>query len=221
MKNILFIAPPAAGKGTQASLLSKKYGIPHISTGSLLRRELSLKSVLGNQIQECIEQGRLVEDSIILQLIEKRISMPDCRNGYILDGFPRTVFQAEVYDSILEKMGKQIDAVILLELSMEDASKRVLGRATCSNCGSIYNTMIESTMPKCDGVCDDCGGMLESRVDDTLETFTIRYQTYVIETKPLIDFYKKKGIVYSIDSNDAPMIIFEKIEKIVMNHDSY
>lgn len=219
MKNILFIAPPAAGKGTQSNMFSRKYGVPHISTGDLLRKEISMNTDLGSRIQECMEQGHLVDDVIMLQLIAKRISMFDCKKGYILDGFPRTTKQAEAYDSILERLGTKLDVVILLDLSFEEASKRILGRLTCRECGSVYNTMMMSARPKVNGICDHCGGLLQERMDDTIETFKIRYDTYLKETKPLIEFYQKKGILYCVDSNNTPSAVFNEVEKIVIGND--
>lgn len=193
MKSIIFIAPPAAGKGTQSKLVSEKYNIPHISTGDLLRNVINDDSDLSRQIKALMEKGSLVGDDIILNLLENRLKQDDCMNGYILDGFPRNTNQAVEYENLLEKLNKDLGLVILLDLDKEIAKSRIVGRLSCKKCGSVYNEMIDAMQPKKTGFCDKCDLELSKRSDDNLETFEERYNTYLKETQPLIDYYEKKG----------------------------
>ena len=215
MKSIILLAAPAAGKGTQASLLKEKYNIPHISTGDLLRLELKSGSSLSNQLKEIMESGKLVNDEIILDLINKRINNDDCVNGYILDGFPRNINQAIKFDELLNKTSKKIDYVFLLDVDYETALNRSLGRISCQKCNLVYNDRIKDSMPKISNICDVCGEALIKRIDDNEETFKKRYDTYLNETKPLIDYYEKKGILYHIDSSINKDITSNEIIKIL------
>lgn len=215
MQSIIFIAPPAAGKGTQAKLVSQKYGIPHISTGDLLRETINSDSEQSKKIKAIILKGGLVDDAIILELIENRITSSDCNQGYILDGFPRNVNQAKLYDKLLEKLNKPLGLIILLELNKEIAKNRIVGRLSCKKCGSVYNEFLEETQPKKAGICDKCQTALSKRSDDNQETFEERYNTYLKETQPLIDYYEKTNKLYRINSGISKEYTFEKIESIL------
>ncbi len=214
MESIIFIAPPAAGKGTQSKLLCDAYHIPHISTGDLLRDASKTENERGKFIKEQMEQGALVSDDIILELIEERLKETDCDNGYILDGFPRNIEQAIAYEKILEKLNKTLGIVILLEVDKELACKRITGRLNCPKCGSVYNEIIEESKPKETGICDRCGGELIKRNDDNSDTFSTRYDTYLEKTGPLVEYYQNKNILFRVESNDIEET-FQKIQNIL------
>ena len=217
MKNIIFIAPPAAGKGTQSKLISTEYNIPHISTGDLLRDEIKSGSEIGKQLQACIDQGALVSDDIIIILLRTRISKVDCNNGYILDGFPRNVAQAKIYKDLLNELRKDEGIVIYMDIDRDLALSRTVNRKICSSCGMSYNTAVLELAPKIDGICDKCGHTLRSRTDDNEATFINRYDTYLKETSPLIEYYESKGILrrIKIQANDSAQDIFNVIKTII------
>ena len=220
MKNIIFISPPAAGKGTQSQMVSAKYKIPHISTGSILRNEIKEMSEIGIKIKEEMVSGTLIDDSIIVELLIKRIGNKDCEKGYILDGFPRTLDQAFLYDEILNKTNKKIDYIFYLNLDKEEAYKRVVGRLTCNDCQTVYNDMFENTKPKISDICDKCKGLLVRRKDDSVDAFEKRYQTYLEQTKPLIEYYRHKNNFHEINSGVSKEYTFEQITNIIDNGDS-
>ena len=215
MKSIIFIAPPAAGKGTQSSMVAKKYNIPHISTGDLLREAAKEKSERGEYIYNQMQTGGLVRDDVTIQLLMERLQKDDCNNGYILDGFPRNVEQAKIYDDILAKLNKDLGIVILLDLDYDTAMKRSVGRLNCPNCGRIYNSMYDNMKPQIEGICDSCHAVLSQRADDTYETFKKRYQTYLDSTIPLIDYYEEKGNLYHVDSSKDKDTVFKSIVEIL------
>lgn len=215
MKNIMFIAPPAAGKGTQADLIVKKYHIPHISTGNILREISKEESEVGQYVRETLASGMLVKDEITYQLIEERLAKEDCKNGYIIDGFPRNLEQAYEYDKILEKLGYDVGNVILIDIDKISLEKRITGRRICENCNAIYNINDKNNTPKEESICDKCGGKLYQRSDDNLESFQTRYQTYEEKTEPIIEHYRNKGVLKTVDGNDTVENIFEQIEKII------
>ncbi len=215
MESIIFIAPPAAGKGTQSKMLCDTYHIPHISTGDLLREASLVEDERGKYIKDQISNGALVSDDIILELLEERIQEKDCNNGYILDGFPRNIEQAKSYESILEKLNKKLGIVIYLEVEKELAFKRIEGRVSCPKCGSVYNTIIEEAMPKQEGICDRCGNQLTKRQDDNRETFSTRYDTYLDKTKPLIEYYENKNVLYRVQSGTNKNETFKDISLIL------
>ena len=216
MKNIIFIAPPAAGKGTQSDLLVEKYGYIHISTGDLLREEIAAGGELANEISSIIEAGKLVSDELVATLLTKRLSQDDVReHGFILDGYPRNIAQAKTLEEILEETKNSIDCVIYLELDEENAMKRALGRATCPKCKKGYNIYLEGFKPMKDGICDNCGSELETRSDDNEETFKSRFQTYINSTSPLLEFYRAAGILNNINSLQDKSKIFEEIESVI------
>ena len=215
MKNIMFIAPPAAGKGTQAELVVEKYGIPHISTGNILREISKEDSEIGKYVQETLASGKLVKDDITYQLIEERLKKEDCQNGYIIDGFPRNIEQAYEYDKILKRLGYEVGNVIYINVDKNILEKRITGRRICENCNTIYNINDENNSPQVESICDNCGGKLYQRSDDNLEAFETRYQMYEEKTQPIIDYYKKKNVLIEIDGNDSVENIFVKIDNII------
>ncbi len=207
--NIIFIAPPAAGKGTQSEMLCNKYNMKHISTGDLIRETVNNNSPLSEQLKSIMNQGKLVSDEFILELIKNNLTDGD----YIFDGFPRNVKQAEMFDELLSSLNKKVDYVIYLKVPKELASKRILGRLSCPSCGAIYNDQIEQLMPKVSGICDTCNVELNHRNDDNEETFNKRFDTYINETEPLLEYYKDK--LYEVDSSKDKLEIFKEIEGII------
>ena len=218
MKNIMFIAPPAAGKGTQAELVTKKYNIPHISTGDILREISKEDSEIGSYVYETLASGKLVKDEITYKLIEERLNKDDCKNGYIIDGFPRNLDQAIEYDKILANLGYEIGNVIYLEISEKTLEKRITGRRLCEDCHAIYNINDENSSPKVESVCDKCGGKLYQRNDDNLEAFQTRYQMYLEKTAPIIEHYKKQNVLHVINGEDTVENIFNAVDEIISNN---
>ncbi len=215
MKNIMFIAPPAAGKGTQAEFVVEKYQIPHISTGNILRDIAKEDSELGHYVYETLASGNLVKDEITYQLIEERLKKDDCKNGYIIDGFPRNLEQAIEYDKILNNLGYDIGNVILIDVDEKTLEKRITGRRTCENCKAIFNINVKEMTPAIDSVCDICGSKLYQRSDDNLEAFKNRYKMYNEKTKPIIEYYEKKGVLKKVDGNNTPEEVFKMVDEII------
>ena len=193
MKMIL-LGPPAAGKGTQAKILAEKFSIPTISTGAIIRNAISSKTPLGVAAKDYIDRGELVPDDLVIDLVKHRIAGDDCKNGYILDGFPRTVFQAETADEI----GIVVEKAVLFDVSDEEVINRITGRRECASCGNVYHTV--SNPPKINGICDVCGAKLIHRQDDTEETVRKRLEVYHKQTEPLVKFYEEKGVLVRVQS---------------------
>ncbi len=219
MKNIIFLSPPAAGKGTQSNIISNKYNIPAISFGDLLRDEASSGSELGNYIHELQTKGVLVDDDIALKVLEKRLNMNDCSNGYILDGYPRNINQAHSYDELLKKLNRDLGIVIFLNPPFDEIKNRVVGRVSCPKCKATFNEEIEFLKPKVQGICDKCGSSLVKRSDDNLEAYKTRYDVYLTSTSPLIDFYKERNVLYEIDDVNIDTVTSKIIEIIEGNND--
>ncbi len=215
MKNIMFIAPPAAGKGTQAEIITAKYNIPHISTGDILREIAKEDSEIGNYVAETMASGKLVKDEITYQLIEERLSRDDCKNGFIIDGFPRNLDQAIEYDKILAKLGYDIGNVFLLNIETKTLEKRITGRRVCEECNAIYNINDTAKAPQVESVCDKCGGKLYQRKDDNLESFQTRFAMYQEKTEPIIEHYRKQNVLHEIDSNHEFDEVFRQIDEII------
>ncbi len=215
MKNIMFIAPPAAGKGTQAEWITEKYNIPHISTGDILREIAKEDSEIGNYVAETIGAGRLVKDDITYQLIEERLARDDCKNGFIIDGFPRNLDQAIEYDKILAKLGYEVGNVILLNIETKTLEKRITGRRVCEECHTVFNINDPAKTPKVDSVCDKCGGKLFQRQDDNLEAFQTRFATYQEKTEPIIEHYRKQNVLHEVDANRVLAEVSKDIEEII------
>ena len=192
---LILLGAPGAGKGTQAEILCKKLGIPSISTGNILRAAIKDGTPTGVQAKSYIDAGKLVPDEVIIGIVNERLSRDDCAKGYILDGVPRTIAQAEA----LEKAGIQFDAVVSIEISEDEILRRMSGRRVCEACGSSYN--VEAVPPRVEGVCDNCGGKLIQRNDDTPETVRERLKVYHTETEPLVGFYAQRGLLRSVAVN--------------------
>lgn len=215
MKNIILIAAPSAGKGTEAGLLKEEYGIPHISTGDILREKSNEDSELGRDIKYKINNGIFVSDDIIIDILKSRIQQKDCNNGYILDGFPRDITQAESYQKILDELGINIGIVIVIDVNLENALKRIIGRVVCPKCKKVYNINTDDIKPKVDGICDKCNEQLVKRVDDNKETYMNRYNTYIEKTSPLIEYYEKQNIVYHVDGNISADYTHKQVKEIL------
>ncbi len=211
--NLLIVGAPGTGKGTMSELLIKAYDIAHISTGDMLRSAINAKSALGLKAQGYMDEGKLVPDELIHDLIVERLGRDDIQKGFLLDGYPRTLAQAEDLDHILDGLDLKIDAVLDLNVDEEVLAKRITGRRVCPDCGSIFH--IHNHPPKVEGVCDNCGAKLYQRHDDTLESLKTRLTAYHQSTQAVVDFYKEKGLVYMIDANDEPSRVFAKIEAIL------
>ena len=203
--NLILLGAPGAGKGTQAEILCKKLGIPSISTGNILRAAIKDGTPTGVKAKSYIDAGALVPDEVIIGIVDERLSQDDCKNGYILDGVPRTIAQAEA----LEKAGIQFDAVVSLEISEDEILRRMTGRRVCEACGSSYN--VEAVPPRVEGICDNCGGKLIQRKDDTPETIRERLKVYHKETEPLVDFYAARGLLKPVASADSKEATTERI----------
>lgn len=219
MKNIIFLAVQGAGKGTFAKKLKEKYNYAHISTGDILRERAAVEDELGAKIKNMIDNGIFVPNDIIYEAIEYKITQPECEKGYILDGFPRNLEQAKGYDEILKKLGKELGVVINLTIPNELLKQRIIGRRICRDCGAIYNIYNDEFKPKVDGVCDKCGGELYQREDDNEEAMNTRVKTYFEVTEPIIDYYKEKGVLKTVDSSSDAEAVFKEIEKILESED--
>lgn len=209
--NIILMGPPGAGKGTQAEKLVSKYGLVQISTGDMFRKEMKEDSKLGVIAKFFIQYGHLVPDDITIDIVRERLSKNDFPNGFILDGFPRTVVQARSLESLAKELGFTIDAIINLDVDFDKLIKRLSGRRVCRECGATYN--LEFKPSKVEGICDICGGELYQRIDESEEAVKIRLQTYLRQTKPLIDYYTMKGSLININGDQAMDDVFKDIEK--------
>jgi len=207
--NLILLGPPGSGKGTQSVFLHEKLRVPSISTGNILREAVRNKSELGQVADSYMTKGQLVPDDLVVSLVEERIDAPDCRHGFILDGFPRTVQQAEALDKMFEKIGFKLDAVINLDVAEEELLKRLTGRRQCQVCGSGYHVFFSP--PTESGVCDRCGGELYQRDDDKEETIKNRLDVYYKQTKPLIDYYAKLNILKNIEGIGEVRNIFNNV----------
>jgi len=218
MVKLIFLGAPGSGKGTYSERLSPKLGVPHISTGDIFRAEVKNGTELGLKIKSLIDAGEFVPDEITIEVIKNRLSQPDCENGFILDGFPRTLDQAKALDNITE-----IDKVILLDLPEELIIKKLTGRRVCKKCGKIYNIAdirhgdlhLAPMAPEKEGVCDACGGEIIQRDDDTEEVIKERIKTYHELTEPIIDYYKAKGLLMKVEVDAFADVMAEKIYNMI------
>lgn len=206
---IIMLGAPGAGKGTQAKKIAGKYGIPHISTGDIFRANIKNGTELGNKVKTYMDQGLLVPDELVCDLVVDRVQQADCREGYILDGFPRTIPQAESLDSALKAAGESVDYAIDVNVPDENIVKRMGGRRACVGCGATYHLVYAPT--KKEGICDVCGGELILRDDDKPETVQKRLDVYHEQTQPLIDYYDKKGILRTVDGSMSMEDVFAAI----------
>ena len=210
---LIMLGAPGAGKGTQAKKIAEKYGIPHISTGDIFRENIKNGTELGNKAKSYMEQGLLVPDELTCDLVVDRIAQDDCKNGYVLDGFPRTIPQAEALKAALGKMGTTIDYAINVEVPDENIVERMGGRRACLACGCTYHVVYNA--PKEEDVCDVCGAKLVLRDDDKPETVKKRLDVYHEQTQPLIDFYDKEGVLVEVDGTQNLEDVFQAITKIL------
>lgn len=211
--NVILLGPPGAGKGTQATTIVKEYRIPHISTGDIFRENIKNGTELGKKAQEYMNQGELVPDDLVIEIATDRLAREDCHQGFLLDGFPRTVHQAEELDRFLEGRGDKVHHVLNISVAKEELIRRLIGRRVCKNCGATYH--IETMKPKVEGVCDVCGGELVQRADDNRETVENRIDVYEQQTMPLIDYYEKAGVLVHIDGSLGLENVFTKIREVL------
>ena len=210
---IIMLGAPGAGKGTQAKMLAEKYGIPHVSTGDIFRANIKEQTELGIEAKKYMDQGLLVPDELTVKILLDRVAKDDCKNGYVLDGFPRTIPQAEVLDKAVAELGESIDYAINVDVKDENIIRRMSGRRACLKCGATYH--IEHIPPKQEGICDKCGSELVLRDDDKPETVEKRLKVYHEQTQPLIDFYGKKGILREVDGSQDMKDVFNAIVAIL------
>lgn len=208
---LLIMGAPGAGKGTQAALIKEAYNIKHISTGDMFRKAISEKTPTGIEAKSYIDQGKLVPDSVTNKLVRERLSEKDCENGFLLDGYPRNLAQAEELDKILKDLGIKLDAVINVSVDDNFLIERITGRRTCTKCGASYH--VSFNKPKVEGICDECGSTLIQRPDDSEETIKNRLSVYYEKTKPVLDYYEAQNIVKNVDGIGEINEIFEKIKK--------
>ncbi len=210
---LVLLGPPGSGKGTQAKRLAEKYGIPHVSSGDILRASLREEGCLDRETREIVRSGRLVPDRIAVGIVKKRLGEEDCGKGFILDGFPRTLPQAESLNGFLQESDIAIDRVLYLELSEEEAVKRLSGRRTCPRCGVTFHLVFNQ--PRTLGLCDRCGAQLSQREDDKEVTVRERMKTYEKETHPLIEYYQNQGLLARINANKSIEEVFEDLCKVL------
>jgi adenylate kinase len=211
--NILFMGPPGAGKGTQAENIVNEFGIPHISTGDAFRLAIKQGTPIGIKAKEFMDQGLLVPDDVTIGIVEERLQQSDCEKGFLLDGFPRTLSQAEALDDILARLNTGLNHVINLKVDREKLLARLTGRRICKNCGSTYHVIFNP--PKQEGICDKCGGELYQRSDDNEESVGIRLDEYINKTAPLLTFYENKGLLRQIDGDQEIDAVSAQIASIL------
>ncbi len=217
--NLIIIGPPGSGKGTQGKLIAERYRIPQISTGDILREAVRNGSALGVKAKASMIRGELVPDEVVVGIIEDRLTQRDCGKGFLLDGFPRTVAQADALESMLGKRGMVIDHVINIEIEVEELIGRLRGRRTCRRCGAMYHFTFNP--PKKEGICDQCGGSLYQRDDDKEETIRSRLRVYARQTGPVIQYYASEGLVRSINGFGCIDDIFHRIVEVIENGEAY
>ncbi|HEY8436953.1 MAG TPA: adenylate kinase [Haloplasmataceae bacterium] len=211
--NLLIMGPPGAGKGSQAAKIISAYGIPHISTGDMFREAIKSGTPLGLEAKRYIDAGELVPDEVTNGIVKERLQQADCRKGFLLDGYPRTINQAVALDEMLHTLGKKIDAVLNMECSEETIIKRIAGRRICQQCGATYHIL--NHPPKVENVCDRCGGALYQRKDDNPDTVKNRLEVYYKQTAPLIEYYRSKGNLIMLDGNLEIDELFIDVKRIL------
>lgn len=213
-KNIILIGPPGAGKGSLATLLKARFGFVHISTGDMFREAISEGNAIGLMAKSFIDKGRLVPDDVTIQLVKARLEKPDCQNGFLLDGFPRTLAQAKGLEEISNEIGRHIELVIDLDCDVHELINRISGRRVCPNCGAPYH--IVNMKPKVEGKCDACGSELIQRADDNESALKVRLQQYSLSTAPLLDFYKDKGLLVKFNSLVGLESLFDEVSDFLL-----
>lgn len=211
---IVLLGPPGAGKGTQAKSISNKYSIPHISTGDIFRKNISENTPLGIEAKSYMDNGQLVPDEVTINMVKDRLQQEDCKQGYLLDGFPRTVSQAEALQDFLDSRNESLDTALLIEVPRDFILERMTGRRVCPSCGASYHIKFN---PAVNGKCELCGSDVVQRKDDTEETVKERLDVYEKQTQPLIDFYKDKNLLSTVDGTQAINKVFESICKVLGN----
>jgi len=211
--NLIFLGLPGAGKGTQAKKLSSKYDIPHIATGDIFRSAIKNETPLGKEAKSYIDKGDLVPDEVTIGIVRNRLKDDDCKDGFILDGFPRTINQAEALDKIMEDLNTKLELALYINVEEKELIKRLSGRRVCEDCGATYH--VEFNPPKKEGICDKCGGKLIQRSDDKEETVKNRIEVNKKKTDKLVDYYKEKDILESINSNGGIDEVFNKVTSII------
>ena len=206
---IVLLGPPGAGKGTQAKLLQEHFDIPQISTGDILRRAAKEGTTFGKRAKKYMDRGELVPDSVILDIVEERLSADDCQKGFLLDGFPRTVVQAEAFQTMLDRQNQVLDGAVSLRVPRQKLVARLSGRRTCRQCGAMYH--VRFNPPKNEGVCDQCGGDLYQRADDREETIEARMEVYDRESAPLLEHFRQKGLLREVDGSKTTDEVFREI----------
>lgn len=209
MKNLVLLGPPGAGKGTQAELIVKKYQIPHISTGDIFRAAVKEGTPLGKEAKRYLDEGKLVPDEVVVGIVKERLMKSDCLSGFLLDGFPRTIPQAEALDNFLTAENRNLTAVINIDVNFEVLLKRLTGRRVCRQCAAVYH--IINKPEKVAGICDYCGGEIYQREDDTTATVQNRLQVYQAQTEPLVDYYKRQNLLKTFNGEETIASVFDKI----------
>lgn len=213
MLRLILLGPPGAGKGTQAIKIAEKYNIPHISTGDIFRKNIKVETSFGMKAREYMNKGELVPDNLVLEIAEKRLIEGDCKNGFLLDGFPRTLYQAEQLDKFLNSNNLSIDKVIKIEVEMKELMIRLIGRRVCRNCGASYHVI--NMPPEKEGICDVCGSELYQRTDDTEATVVNRIEVYNSQTMPLVEYYEKSKNIVHIDGSTGLEKVFNDIVSVL------
>ena len=213
MNNMIIMGPPGAGKGTQSERILKTFNIPHISTGDMFRAAIAARTELGVLAETYIKAGNIVPDEVTIGLVKERLSQPDCANGYLLDGFPRTIKQAEALKSLTKEISREVDVVINIACDSSVLIDRISGRRVCKKCGNSYHVV--SKKPLVDGICDACGSSLIQRPDDTVEALKVRLDAYENQTKPLIEFYKKEEVLKEVNGLQGIDDVFNDIMKVL------
>lgn len=212
MNSVVLLGAPGSGKGTLASMLVEHWGVPHISTGDMFRSAVQKSTPMGVQASEYMKKGMLVPDDVTIGVVDERFAQSDVKKGFILDGFPRTIAQAEALDKILEKNNLKLNSVILLVVDEKLIVERITGRRSCPKCGTVYH--IKTVRPKVEGICDKCGTTLVQRKDDTIEVVAERLKAYNEQTAPLVDFYRKKNLILEIDASRNPESMKSQVESL-------
>lgn len=204
-KNLVFLGAPGAGKGTVSNLMLKNYQIAHISTGDILRAEVAKQTPAGKEAEALMKSGQLVPDALVAGMVRTRLAEPDCADGFILDGFPRTVPQAELLEKALEELGTKLDCVVCFDVPDDELIKRLTARMNCRGCDEIYNKIFKK--PAKEGICDKCGSELYQRADDSLETAQSRLAVFHKQTQPLMDYYTQRGLVFTLPNADQETVM--------------